>query len=1181
MFWNVQGLTHLEFGTKLALLPSFSSFDFICCAETWTSSDQDRTLTLPGFTLFHSPRRNCTGTRPRGGTCVYVADRFASFCSIWRTSLDGDILWLRFAHPSFSQPLLIACVYIAPQASPGSCHSSLRWPSLQQDILDATLIGIPLIAADLNARIGSLDDRSPPTPAVPAGLLPEPPPATIDAPPRASSDQTVNAFGKCLISLCQDLSLLVCNGRVFGDIPSALTSFHCGSSCVDYFLCPAYLLPSCVSMSVLNRPLDPIPRHNTRDSFLSDHAPLTLTITSSYFQTHENLITSPTTNNSSQPVLLPRFDRSRIKELIEPLTQVFAPESLPTPLTSPSAYASTLLSLIPHVARSVFGSFPLRSIPSPRAQRPGRPLPPFWDAELYRLRSELRHLQRIGASQAQCAEAGRRYRLALRTKKRAALASLAQEAANTRRFDSYRFFNHFFKPHRPSASCPVDPVSLTAHFRSLFDIPSNTPPSPIDFATYTKRTLTPEMVTYLDRPFDRTDLERALRHLSNNRAADSFGIRAEHLKIALSNNCLNDFFLFLLSTIESFRTQGFPTSLSSSSLAPLHKKGDTFDPTNYRGIAIIPLLAKLYASVLESRLSYALEASGLRATGQAGFRKDRRTTDNIFTLYSAIEAARADNEALFACFIDFSKAFDSIPRELLWARLAALGLPPTFLSAIQSYYSSCSFTVRTSAGLSDPFPSTAGVKQGCPLSPTLFGIYIDFIDEFFPKSHHDCYLLYADDIVIYCRSPIHFQQTLCQFYEFSQGLGLHINMSKTNVVVFHRSGRKPHKSFSGYLTPDFNPFDFNRSMINIASSTTRITRVTEYRYLGLVLHETQGLDYSIRPLISAARRATFSLIARCRSLCLRDYSSLINLFDTFVRPIALYACEAWLPFLLPPDRRRWYSHSPLELEKLQTMFLRFVLGIRDSTSIAAIYWETGRLPLTDYAFQQTCRYLARLQTLPLDTPARVAFFASSRLSPSKSKFSYFFRIQSIIRAYCGHALSPLTPSSSIRIDSLIEAASESFRNALLCELRSKGSKSHFYLSLSSCFGPQPYLLHTHDPYGRTVISRLRLSSHDLAVETSRWHKSAGLRQETSRCVRCPRRLEESEFHFLFDCPAYEPLRTRFQSLFGLVLVPNPDIEATTVSKVATLLNSPLYDDLGHFLILALRHRSSCILYLTS
>ena len=882
-------------------------------------------------------------------------------------------------------------------------------------------------------------------------------------------------------------------------------------------------------MSVLPRPPDPIPRHAASQSFLSDHAPLTLTLDTSL------LPSRPLPDHLSppallQPSLLPRFDRSRLEDLTDPLTKAFAAESLPTPLNSPAAYASTLISLIPHVARSVFGSFLLRSIPSPRAQRPGRSLPPFWDAELYRLRSELRHLQRIGAPQAQCAEAGRRYRTALRVKKRAALASLAQEAANTRHYDSYRFFNHFFKPQRPPASCPVNPSDLTAHFRSLFDTPSNTPSSPIDFATHTKRTLTPDMVTYLDRPFDRTDLEHALRHLSNNRAADSFGIRAEHLKVALSNNCLNDFFLSLLSAIESFRTDGFPSSLSSSSLAPLHKKGDVLDPTNYRGIAIIPLVAKLYASVLEHRLSHALETSGLRATGQAGFRKDRRTTDNIFTLYSAVEAARADNEALFACFIDFSKAFDSIPRELLWARLAALGLPPSFLSAIQSYYSSCSFAVRTSNGLSDPFPSTAGVKQGCPLSPTLFGIYIDFIDEFFPKSHHDCYLLYADDIVIYCRSPLHFQQTLCHFYEFSKGLGLQINMSKTNIVVFHRSGRKPHKSFSGYLTPDFNPFDFDRSQINIASSTTRISRVTEYRYLGLVLHETRGLDYSIQPLISAARRATFSLISRCRALCLRDYSSLINLFDTFVRPIALYACEAWLPFLLPPDRdrRRWYSHSPLDLEKLQVLYLRSVLGVRDSTSIAAIYWETGRLPLTDYAFQQTCRYLARLQSLPSDTPARVAFFASSRLPLSKSKFSYFFRLQSLIRAYCGPNLAPLTPSSRVAVDSLLDAAAQSFRDVLLTDLRSKGSKSQFYLSLSSSFGPQPYLIHTRDPYGRTLISRLRLSSHDLAVELSRWQKPApGLRQETSRCVRCPHRLEESEFHFLFECSAYEPFRTRF------------------------------------------------------
>jgi hypothetical protein len=189
--------------------------------------------------------------------------------------------------------------------------------------------------------------------------------------------------------------------------------------------------------------------------------------------------------------------------------------------------------------------------------------------------------------------------------------------------------------------------------------------------------------------------------------------------------------------MEAFRTEGLPPALSHAFLIPLHKKGDKTDPNNYRGIAIITLLSKLYAILLERRLSSALEAARLRAPGQAGFRPDHRTTDQIFVLNQRIEAARATKKPLFACFVDFSKAFDSIPRDLLWRRLEALKVPPSFLHAIQDYYSNCYYMVRTQDPqdpFTAPFASTMGVKQGCPLSPTLFGIYIDHLQEYLHRA---------------------------------------------------------------------------------------------------------------------------------------------------------------------------------------------------------------------------------------------------------------------------------------------------------------------------------------------------------------------------------------------------------------------------------------------------------------
>jgi Reverse transcriptase (RNA-dependent DNA polymerase) len=104
-------------------------------------------------------------------------------------------------------------------------------------------------------------------------------------------------------------------------------------------------------------------------------------------------------------------------------------------------------------------------------------------------------------------------------------------------------------------------------------------------------------------------------------------------------------------------------------ITPIHKGGDTQDPGNYRGIAVGSLLAKLYACILNELLMKWTEQHQLRARGQAGFRRDHRTTDQTFVVRTLIEKAKADRQPLYSCFVDFKKAYDTVPRDLLWEKL--------------------------------------------------------------------------------------------------------------------------------------------------------------------------------------------------------------------------------------------------------------------------------------------------------------------------------------------------------------------------------------------------------------------------------------------------------------------------------------------------------------------------------
>ena len=102
--------------------------------------------------------------------------------------------------------------------------------------------------------------------------------------------------------------------------------------------------------------------------------------------------------------------------------------------------------------------------------------------------------------------------------------------------------------------------------------------------------------------------------------------------------------------------------------------------------------------------------------------------------------------------------------------------------------------IRTPEGVSDIVHSTIGVKQGCPLSPTLFGMYVYEVSDYVDKEGDRGawlagtwipLLLYADDIVLISKSPEGMQRQLDALHNFAQDSGLSVNLGKTKVMVFN------------------------------------------------------------------------------------------------------------------------------------------------------------------------------------------------------------------------------------------------------------------------------------------------------------------------------------------------------------------------------------------------------------
>ena len=131
---------------------------------------------------------------------------------------------------------------------------------------------------------------------------------------------------------------------------------------------------------------------------------------------------------------------------------------------------------------------------------------------------------------------------------------------------------------------------------------------------------------------------------------------------------------------------GVPVWLTSL-LLPIHKKGQVDDPDNYRGIALISCLAKFFYSILNNRLlDYCLK-NKILSPSQLGFLAGNRTSDAHIILYNLInDYCHKRGLKLYGCFVDFSKAFDSIPRDKMFKKLLDIGITGKFYNIIKFIY---------------------------------------------------------------------------------------------------------------------------------------------------------------------------------------------------------------------------------------------------------------------------------------------------------------------------------------------------------------------------------------------------------------------------------------------------------------------------------------------------------------
>ena len=149
-----------------------------------------------------------------------------------------------------------------------------------------------------------------------------------------------------------------------------------------------------------------------------------------------------------------------------------------------------------------------------------------------------------------------------------------------------------------------------------------------------------------------------------------------------------------------------------------HYKGDGPNlPENYRGITVMPCLAKLFDSILNTTLQQFLDTNKTINHCQIGFQPNARTVDHMFILRTLIEKYTNNRSKLYVCFVDFQKAFDSVLHSALLYKLAKLDINGPFRNIIQHMYQDNILNVRIQDKLTCAFRSKIGVLQGDNISP--------------------------------------------------------------------------------------------------------------------------------------------------------------------------------------------------------------------------------------------------------------------------------------------------------------------------------------------------------------------------------------------------------------------------------------------------------------------------------
>ena len=516
----------------------------------------------------------------------------------------------------------------------------------------------------------------------------------------------------------------------------------------------------------------------------------------------------------------------------------------------------------------------------------------------------------------------------------------------------------------------------------------------------------------------------------------------------------------------SLKMSTFPNIWKEAYVIPIYKTGNLYDCSNYRPVALISCIAKIFEKCIFKYVFNFLRDNNLLTNLQSGFTPGDSTTNQLTFLYDFIAKALDDGKEVRAVFCDISKAFDKVWHKGILHKLKSYGIHGNLLKWFESYLNNRTQRVVINGQTSSSRTVSAGVPQGSVLGPLLFMIYINDIVENIDSNIR----LFADDTSLYVivDDPVVtadcLNNDLLRISTWAKKWKVSFNPNKTKSIQF---SRKRNKS----IKPE------------LSMSGVKVQEVENHKHLGLIFQSNCQWDIHINSIIKKAS----PLINCLRSIKYRlSRKSLEIIYKSFILPIFDYCGHIW--------DNCTQEQSNL-LEKLNLDALRSICGAVRGTSHNLIYEETNFLPLKER------RHISKLTTFYKMKNEEMPEYLCKLLPPPTSAYDYNLRANSSVRTVkcrtSSYARSFLPNTINLW-------------NSLTTEIQNSDTLSNFKKSLRRSPNNIVFDLNYGSRACQVIHSRLRLGCSDLNADKFNRHIA------DSPSCSCGHPIENA-VHFFFTC----------------------------------------------------------------